>query len=160
MHGGHHRLGSNLPVRYKRSLCPTLAEALQRQVEASADALALYEEIALARAFLEKQCELASVLYEQNGKVSLEAKAAATGMVREATSHVADLCTRMAAIERSRKDGIPLVQLGHFVEQVAAFIRGKLGDDTDVEALSDEIKAHLRLPGPDVDPGVTVEFQD
>jgi hypothetical protein len=156
-HGGRasqRSRGEKMPVGYSKYLMPSLAERLQDFLTGGdyQEQLRLYEEIALARTLLSKDLELLNALHkaveDKNPTVTPEVLLTASQHVRRGTEHVADLCSKMAGIEKSMADRVGVQQLGFFVEQITRVIYQRLGPENEelAKQLAVDLKERVKLP--------------
>lgn len=163
-HGGKRTLRNPklppMPSAYAKHLMPTLAARLSEFLNSDerAEQILIFDEIALARVMLTQAIDTCTVLEMQPaGSVEIEHLLAARSQVRSGLELVADLCSKMARIDKERSDVVGVSSLGMFIEDVTRMIFRRLGDNNDVAlALADDLK-QVRLPGSDaIDPGVRI----
>ena len=146
-----------MPSLYTKKMMPTLASRLE-EFRTDPAMIQLREEIALARAFLAEQVDMACVVMAQSNADD-GMRIAAMQLVRSATDHVADLVAKQATIEQRSGGSAPLEQLGFFIEQIARVIHKRVGDGELAQQLTNDFKTQLKLPSPETDPCVRIEFE-
>lgn len=150
-----------MPRRYKK-LMPRLAEKLTAFLEGETHAqqLELYEEIALARTFLDELLEMNTVVSEQPD-TPIELKMALMKQIQDATTHVSDLVSKMARVERDLDDKVSVRALGMFVQDITRAIYKRLGETPEAQLLIEDLSTRIQVPeDASVDPQIIIEVEE
>jgi hypothetical protein len=152
-HGGRGALGTlRLPLRYTQRLAPALRDRLEQQLEQSRpEQLRIYDEIGVARVFAEEQIVLAGALLEaevegKDPQSMLLLKMKAIELAKDAMTHIADMCSKAAAIEKNLTDKVGVEQLGLFVQQVMKVLHRHLGNSDLIDVIAEDMRTKIMLP--------------
>lgn len=156
-HGGRRRSGVNtttgagrLPGMYSKHLGPRLKSALEAYLAAPhCEQVALYDEIALARAQVSQALALARPVFEDDPrvKVTAEMRAMALSVLRDSVDHVMRLVSAASKIEKDAEDKVSIRAVNLFIVQIINAVRSVVGDDEAlVRRITDAIDEQVRLP--------------
>ena len=156
---------TQLPGYYSKHLGPKLAELIKEHLDKPHDEqVALYEELAIARATACQALQLASPLFEDSGKtLEPELKSLMMSTLNEAMKSVKDLVLAAGKLEKDSKDSVSIKTLNLVVMQIITAVHDVCGTENlgIAEMIADRINERVRLPLNDkLNPHITVQISD
>lgn len=151
-----------LPGFYSKYLGPKLSERVKDLLDRPHDEqVALYEELAIARANACEALKLAQPLFNDSKELNDETKSLIISTLNSAMAHVKDLVLAASKLEKEQSDKVSIKVINLIVYQIIAAINEVCGTEHQsiAEAIANAIDEKVRLPLNDrLTPNIRIEL--